>query len=132
MNDRPSDLVVWFGVLGGGLAWATQFVTGLAFTFAQCNQTDERTNLPVQSWQTALAGAGVLVGLASMVTAARIYRASAVGEIPEHLRRGDDARPPVGRINFLATVGLVVNSLALAIMVMTAVGAPLLQLCQQS
>jgi hypothetical protein len=38
----------------------------------------------------------------------------------------------VGRINFLATTGLLVNTLALAIMLMTAIGAPLLRVCQQS
>jgi hypothetical protein len=38
----------------------------------------------------------------------------------------------VGRVNFLATTGLLVNALVLAIMIMTAIGAPLLRLCQQS
>ncbi|MGI8712602.1 MAG: hypothetical protein ACR2NR_05335 [Solirubrobacteraceae bacterium] len=122
---------MWFGVMGGGTAFAIQFVAGLAFTFAQCGRSG-RTDVPVQSWQTALSAAGVLVGLTAMGTALRLYRASAVGDIPAHLREGDDAPPPIGRIHFLATVGLLVNLLAVTIMIMTAVGAPLLQQCQQS
>lgn len=132
MSARPSNALVWFGVLGGGLAWVVQFVAGLAFTFAQCNQLGQRTMLPVRAWQAALAAAGAVVGLAAIAVATRLYRASAVGEIPGEVRHGDDAPPPVGRIQFLAVIGLVVNFLAVAIMVMTAIGAPLLRACQQS
>jgi hypothetical protein len=132
VSARPSNALVWFAVLGGGLAWVVQFVAGLAFTFAQCDQLGQRTMVPVRSWQAALAIAGTVVGLASTAVAVRLYRVSAVGEIPGHVRHGDDARPPVGRIQFLAVIGLVVNFLAVAIMVMTAIGAPLLRVCQQS
>jgi hypothetical protein len=132
VSARPSNAFVWFGVLGGGLAWVVQFVAGLAFTFAQCNQLGQRTMLPVRSWQAALAVAGTVVGLAAIAVAARLYRASAVDDVPAHVRHGDDARPPVGRVQFLAVIGLVVNFLAVAIMVMTAIGAPLLGACQQS
>ena len=47
-------------------------------------------------------------------------------------RRGDGSPPPVGRIQFLSMVGLTVNALALAIIVLDGVGAPLLTACQQS
>jgi hypothetical protein len=130
---RPSTGLLWFGVLGGALAWVTQFVVGLQFTFAQCNSPAGRWQLPVQTWQSALAAAGVVVGLAATVVSWRIYHAtSEVDDVAEHERRGEGFAPPVGRINFLATVGLLVNFLAIAIMVMTAIGAPLLRVCQQS
>jgi hypothetical protein len=130
---RPSTGLLWFGVLGGALAWAAQFVVGLQLTFAQCNSPGGRRQLPVQTWQSALAAAGVVVGLAATVVSWRIYRAtSEVDGVAEHERRGEGFAPPVGRINFLATVGLLVNFLAIAIMVMTAIGAPLLRVCQQS
>jgi len=129
----PSTVVVWFGVLGGALAWATQFVAGLAFTFAQCNAPPGRWDLPVQTWQAALAIAGVVVGLASSLVCVRLYRRTRnLDHSAATERLGKGSPPPVGRINFLATTGLLVNLLALAIMVMTAVGAPLLRLCQQS
>jgi hypothetical protein len=47
-------------------------------------------------------------------------------------RRGDGSPPPVGRVQFLSMVGLTVNVLALAIIVLDGVGAPLLTVCQQS
>jgi hypothetical protein len=55
-----------------------------------------------------------------------------VGDVFGEERRGDGAAPPIGRIHFLTLVGLIVNLLALAIIVMDGIGAPLLPLCQQS
>jgi hypothetical protein len=124
---------VWFGVLGGALAWGTQFVAGLAFTFAQCNAPPGRWQLPVQTWQSALSIAGVVVGLAAGAVCLSLYRRTrAVDDVAGTERRGEGSPPPVGRVNFLATTGLLVNMLALAIMIMTAIGAPLLRVCQQS
>ena len=137
MTRRPSTALVWFGVLGGAVAWATQFVAGLAFTFAQCNAPPGRWQLPVRTWQSALAVAGSLVGLAAISVCVRIYRRTrgAGGDadaVAETERAGKGTPPPLGRINFLATTGLLVNTLALAIMLMTAIGAPMLRVCQQS
>jgi hypothetical protein len=139
VTHRPPTALVWFGVLGGALAWGTQFIAGLAFTWAQCNAPPGRWQLPVRTWQSALAIGGVIVGLASVAVCVRLYRATRdveVGdggdEVAAIERRGEGTPPPVGRVNFLATTGLLVNTLALAIMIMTAIGAPLLRLCQQS
>jgi hypothetical protein len=133
VTRRPSTVLVWFGVLGGALAWATQFVAGLAFTFAQCNAPPGRWELPVQTWQSALAIGGVVVGIASVAVCVRLYRQTRdVEDAAATERLGRGTPPPVGRVNFLATTGLLVNVLALAIMIMTAVGAPFLRLCQQA
>jgi hypothetical protein len=133
VTKTPSTALVWFGVLGGALAWATQFVAGVAFTWAQCNAPPGRWQLPVQTWQSVLAIAGIVVGLASTAVCLRLYRQTrAIDDVAGTLRRGEGVAPPVGRINFLSTVGLLVNALVLAIMIMTAIGAPLLRLCQQS
>lgn len=132
-ETRPSTALLWFGVLGGAVAWMVEFAVGLQFTFAECNSPDARWRLPVRPWQSALAGAGALVGLAAIAVCWRIYRGtSQIGDVADHERRGEGVAPPLGRVNFLATVGLLVNFLAVAIMVMTAIGAPLLRVCQQS
>jgi hypothetical protein len=55
-----------------------------------------------------------------------------IGDVAGMERRGDGAAPPAGRLQFLAMVGLTVNFLALAIIVLDGVGAPLLTACQQS
>jgi hypothetical protein len=87
----------------------------------------------VQTWQSGLAIAGVVVGLAATTVCVRLYRRTrALDDVAGTERRGEGSPPPAGRVNFLATTGLLVNALALAIMIMTAIGAPLLRLCQQS
>ena len=133
MSFPPSNLVLWFGVVGGPAAWAIQFVVNLAFTFAQCNQPAARWQLPVHGWEIVTAAVGVSIGLASTGVSLWLYlRTFAIGDVSEEERRGEGSAPPIGRIHFLSIVGLTVNFLALAIMVMTGIGAPLLPICQQS
>lgn len=133
MKFPPSNAVLWFGVLGGAGAWAVQFVANLAFTFAQCNQPVMRWRLPVHTWEIVLSAAAVTVGLASLAVCAWLYLYTyQFRHVPQAERRGEGTAPPTGRINFLATVGLTVNFLALSIVIMTGIGAPLLPVCQQS
>jgi hypothetical protein len=133
MRFPPSDRLVWFGVLGGAGAWAVQFVANLFFSFAQCNAPAGRWHLPVHGWQIGLSVAAILVGLAAEGVSLWLYlRTFRIDHVAEAERHGEGSAPPTGRINFLATVGLTVNFLSLAIIVMTAIGAPLLPVCQQS
>lgn len=133
MSFRASSLLVWFAVGGGAVAWAIQFVIGLAFGWAQCNSPAGRWQLPVSAWQAGMAGGAFLVCMASMTAAGWLFkRTYRVGEVFAQERRGDGSPPPVGRIHFLALVGLTVNLLALAIIVMDGIGAPTLALCQQA
>jgi hypothetical protein len=129
----PSNLLVWFGVLGGGIAWLAQFAINLAFSFAQCNAPANRWHLPVRALQIGLSAAGVAVGLLSAGVALWLYLYTyQFKHVAQEERRGRGSPAPTGRINFLAVVGLNVNLLALAIMVMTGIGAPLLTICRQS
>lgn len=133
MNSVPSNLLVWFGVLGGPCAWAVQFLVSLAFTFAQCNQPAGRWRLPLHGWEIAASAAGVAVGLASTAVSLWLFvRTFHIDDVSTEERRGEGEAPPIGRIHFLSIIGLTVNFLALAIMVMTGIGAPLLPGCQQS
>lgn len=124
MSYRPSNLLVWFGVGGGAVAFAVQFVAGLAFSFAECDGPPR--GLPVHAWQLGLASAGFVVGLASTAVAATIFlRTYRIGDIFAEERRGDGSAPPLGRIHFLSIVGLTVNFLVLIIIVLDAVGTGL-------
>jgi hypothetical protein len=130
MTYRPSNLLVWFGVGGGAIAWATQFVTGLAFSFAQCNTTG--SHLSVKGWQVGFATAGFIVGLASAAVAGMIFRRTyRIADLFAEERRGDGSAPPLGRIHFLSIVGLTVNFLVLVIMALDAVGTSL-HTCMQT
>src|SRR5205085_133522 len=133
MSRVPSNALLWFGVIGGPAAFTADFVASIAFGFAQCDDPAGRWQLPVHSWQAALAAAGALVTLASIAVALRIFlRTFRIDDAFVKERRGTGSAPPLGRVHFLSIVGLVVNFLVLAIMVMTGIGAPLLSLCHQS
>jgi hypothetical protein len=129
----PSNARLWFAVLGGAGAWAVQFVINLAFTFAQCNAPAGRWRLPVHGWEIAVSAVAITIAAAAEAVSLRLYRQTfRLDHVAEGERRGMGGGPPTGRVNFLATVGLTVNFLALTIMIMTAIGAPLLPVCQQS
>jgi hypothetical protein len=129
----PSNRLVWFAVLGGALAWVVQFAINLTLTWAQCNAPVGRWHLPLHELEIGISAVAVAIGVASMALSLWLYlytyqfKHVAVAE-----RRGEGTPPPTGRINFLSVVGLTVNFLALAIMIMTGIGAPLLSVCRQS
>jgi len=133
MRYRPSTWLVWFGFAGGALGWALQFVAGLAFSFAQCQQTAGRWHLPVRAWQVGLAAGGLVLGLASTAVAVRMFlRTFRIGDLFGSERRGDGSPPPLGRIHFLVICGLAINFLVMTIVVLDGVGTALNGLCQQS
>ncbi len=129
----PSNSLLWFGVLGGAVAWALQFLANLFFTFAECDQPTQRWALPVHSWEIALSVVALGIGLSAAAVSLTIFlRTARVDHVSAKERQGRGTRPPLGRVHFLAMIGLLVNFLALAIIVMTGIGAPLLPICQQS
>lgn len=130
MTTRRSNLLLWFGVLGGALAWAVQFIANLAFGWARCNPPVTRWALPVHGWEIALSAGALVVGLASLTVSTVIFIRSK--DVAGQELQGMGTPPPLGRINFLAVMGILVNVLAIAIIVMTGIGAPMLGVCQQS
>ena len=133
MSVRPTNRVVWFAVLGGPLAWGVQFVANLALSFAQCNPPTTRWMLHIHYWEIGLSVVAIVIGLAATAVSLSLYlRTLHLDDIDEQVLTGKGGPPPEARIHFLAIVGLVVNFLSLAIIVMTGVGAPLLTVCRQS
>ena len=103
MTFQPRSAVVWFAVGGGPIAFAAQFVAGLAFSFAQCNQSASRWQLPLHSWQAALAAAGLVAGLASMATAIWLFlRTFRIGDVFEEERSGGEHATAVSRRDVVA------------------------------
>lgn len=132
MTSRRFNALLWFGVLGGPLAWAAEFVASYAFALAQCDPPVMRWQLPVHGWQIGLAAAGLVVGLAATGVSLRIFLRTRGGGVMEQELYGEGHQPPLGRVHFLAIVGLTVNFLALTIVVICGIGAPLLTVCRQS
>jgi hypothetical protein len=122
VNLRRLNILVWFGILGGPLAWATVHVAGYGFGLAECDGPTGRWQLPVHAWDVAFAAVGIVIALAAEAVSLWIFRQTQT--------EGND--PPAGRLHFLSVIGLTVNPLAVAIMVMTGIGTSLLRLCHQS
>lgn len=132
MKSAHSNLVVWFGVLGGPVAWAIQFVTGLFLTFYDCG-AESRSSVPLHPLETVIGVGAIVVGLASASVATWLFRDTRRDrEVSLEVIRGFGGRPPVARLHFLAIVGVTVNFLAIAIVAMTTIGSPELLNCRQS
>jgi hypothetical protein len=122
MSVRRMNALVWFGVVGGAVAWATQFVLGMQLGLARCDSPNARFQIPIDAWAIALAASASVIVLLAELAAIAVFRAT----------RNGGASVARERIHFLATLGLTVNPLVLAITVMGGVGVPVLSLCHQS
>jgi hypothetical protein len=119
--------LVWFGVLGGPVAWAAQFLFAMQFGLARCESPNARFQFPVHTISAVLGGVGVLVAVLAEVAAIAVFRAT---RSDQHTQTA--AEITSGRLRFLAAVGMTVNPLTMTISAMVAVGVPLLGLCRQS
>ena len=98
-----TTLLLWVGLAGAPLAWTLQLVVGYGTEEADCDSVRG-----VTVWLSVGAG---LVALVSLVVAALMWRSTQ--------RRAADVR---GRVQFMAVAGILVASLFLALIVVTAVG----------
>lgn len=126
-NPARLNRLVWFGVLGGPIAWATQFLFGMQLGLARCESPDGRFQFPVHIISPVLGAVGVLVGVLAELAAIAVFRAT---RPDRHSQQA--AEVTSGRLHFLAAVGMTVNPLTLTICAMAAIGVPLLGLCHQS
>jgi hypothetical protein len=119
--------LAWFGVLGGPVAWAAQFLFGMQLSLARCESPNGRFQFPVHTISPVLGAIGILAGVLAELAAIAVFRST---RPDQHSQQAADVT--TGRLHFLAMVGITVNPLTLAICAMAAVGVPLLGLCQQS
>jgi hypothetical protein len=126
--SRRRELLTWFGLLGAPLAWTLQFLFGFTVSEAACNEAGTRWGVAVDGLTLAAtivaAAVAVLAGLAALATFRETRGARGEG--------GADETPPLGRVHFLATVGVAVTPLFLFIIVMNGVGVLVLTNCHQS
>jgi hypothetical protein len=126
-SPQRLNALVWFGVLGGPVAWAAQFLFAMQFGLARCESPNARFQFPVHTISPVLGGMGILVAVLAEIAAVAVFRAT---RPDQHTQTAADVTS--GRLRFLATVGMTVNPLTLTICAMAAVGVPLLGLCHQS
>ena len=135
--------LAWFGVLGGPVAWALQFLISMQFGLARCSSPDNRFPLPAHAAAIGLGAAGVAIGAIAEYVAWTVFRATRETRDddalqfprPERFKGGvadDPAAVRAGRLRFLGAVGMTINPLTLTICAMTAISVPLLAACHQS
>ena len=111
--------LVWVGVLGAPAAWTVQHITGYALTEVTC---DERGwHVHMDPLTLVVTGIAVAVALAAEAASIVTFRATR-----------DASEPPGQRIHFLAVIGITIGPLFLALILMSGLGAVLLQACRQS
>jgi hypothetical protein len=119
------ELLQWFGLFGGALAWTANAVFGYGLTEAACAPSGSHWGgIWMTPWQI-----GMTVGLAAIVLAAEA--ASVILFLD--LRHEDEYAPgPIGRMKFFATAALLGNVLFLGATLMQGVGAAVHSPCIQA
>lgn len=111
---RRLEVLQWFGLLGGALAWTVHHVVGFGISDAACGSAGERWGLPAAELQIGLAVAAGAVVLAAEAAALTVFRATQ--DVSEN------APGPIGRLRFFAEAALLGNVLFLVIVVFDCVG----------
>jgi hypothetical protein len=116
--------LLWFGVVGAPLSWVAQFGFNYWLTEADCSVAGTRWGIALNAWVIGATLVSAAVALAAGLTSLLLFRATSAAD--------HDTPPPPGRTHFLATVGIAITPLFLAIIVMNGVGATILPDCHQS
>lgn len=120
MTER---LLLWFGVLGAPLAWACQHVFGFGLTVAACGAGGRPWGIPIDGWTIAATAVAATIAILAQVAAFVVFRAT---------RGTSEGPPPVSRIHFMSIVGLTINPLFLAIILLSGIGVSILENCHTS
>ncbi len=113
MTRTRLEILQWFALLAGPLAWATQHVVGYGVSEARCHVAGSQWHLAATTWQIVVAALAGSVVVAAEAAALVVFRAT---------RSVDrDAPGPEGRLHFFAQAALIGNVLFLVIVVLSTV-----------
>jgi hypothetical protein len=107
------ELLQWFGLFGGALAWTVQHVVGYGISDSGCSVAGRQWGLPVTTME-------VVVSLVAGAVVVAAWAASFVA-FQETRLVDKDAPGPSGRIHFFAQAALLGNVLFLVIVVLDGV-----------
>lgn len=114
--------LLWFGVLGGPLAWGTQLVVGYGLEEIACSNgtaSNSIWGLGVESAIWIVNAVTAATALLAGIAARRARRAAARGSWPD----------PRGRASFMGTVGLLASGLFLLLIVVGSVALVFVDSC---
>jgi hypothetical protein len=124
MTRTRLELLQWFSLFAGPLAWATEHVVGFGISDASCHVAGAQWGLDASVLETVLA---VLVGI--VVIAAWL---AALVTFRETRTVDKDEPGPLGRIHFFAQAALLGNVLFFVIVVLDGVATVHDLPCRQS
>jgi hypothetical protein len=116
----PIERLVWFGVLGGPVAWVLSLLIGVEASDAACSVVGVPASL--DAWSLGIAIAGGLVAAAAEIAAVVVFRAT----------RDSGHELPASRIHFLSVIGMTVSLLFFVLILMSGLGSFALPECVQS
>ncbi len=124
MTRNRLELLQWFSLFAGPLAWATEHVFGYFVSDAACSVAGAQWGLDTAAWQAALA----------VLTGAVVVAAWLAGFVTfRETRTVDKDEPgPLGRIHFFAQAALLGNVLFFVIVVLDGIGSVHDLPCHQS
>ena len=124
MTRSRLELLQWFGLIGGALAWTVEHVVGYGLGDAACNVAGRQWGLPATTAQIVLACATGAVVLTAESAALVVFRATQQAE--------RDAPGPAGRLRFFAEAALLGNVLFFVMIVFDVVSTVYHLPCRQS
>jgi hypothetical protein len=113
MTRSRLELLQWFALFAGPLAWATEHVVGYGISDASCRVAGAQWGLDATVLQIVLAALTAIVVIAAWLAAFVAFRET---------RSVDEYTPgPLGRIRFFAQAALLGNVLFFVIVVLDGV-----------
>ena len=108
------ELLQWYALLGGGLAWTFEHVFGYFVGVAGCSTSVAHWHVNLGLWQSLLTAVTLTAVLAAEAAALLVYRATASVD--------KDAPGPDGRMHFFAQAALLGNVLFFMLIVLDSAG----------
>jgi len=124
MSRSRLELLQWFGLFGGALAWTLQHVVGYGISDSGCSVAGAQWDLHAAALQATLSLVTGAVVVAAWVAAFVAFRETRAIDA--------DAPGPSGRIHFFAQAALLGNVLFLVIVVLDGVSSIYHLPCRQS
>jgi hypothetical protein len=116
------NALLWFGLLGAPVAWTAQHWATFSLSVLRCSAVGDAA-LPLRGLNVVASIVAAAVAVAALAASIAVFRATADNP-DEDTRRA--------RMHFLATIGMTVSPLMLAIIVLNGLGGGVLEVCRQS
>ena len=124
-RSRPSlEMLLWFSLLAGPLAFAVSHVVGVGATFATCSPAGSRWSVPMHGIQLGVAaGAALVIVLAELAGIAAFIATRQVDK---------EGEPPLARIRFLSAAALAIGPIFLTLVLLGGIGAAVHPACRKA